>query len=328
MYQCYNGAYDGYGPAPTFLPPSLSTDALNYWERSFFQRLRALITFTGLPEAGPGQVGWDYDAFLYQLLRCGYAVMFNSRTYGLVVQPGTPAGYGLQFQPRGMMIATPFFQFNRPLEIGVECGVIKLTPDYTGVWDIVRKYAVEMQHAEVAIRQAAINSRFAYAVIAQNDKDARTFRSIFEQLENGKPAVAISAQLRKPNPAAKDSEWTMPIQQFDRDLSKNFILPELYEIRRGIFQDFYRELGIRVTPQKAERVNMMEVASSDAETYNRREVWKLALDESLKICNTMYGTNITAEINEPDDLPVEGEKPDEGEDDDNADVLRESDKRD
>lgn len=302
MYTLYNGSYDRYCAGGGFRPPSFSVDVLDYWERSFFQRLRALIQFDGLPEGAPGQVAWDYDAFLYQLLRTGFGVVFNSKTYGLVIQPGTPAGYGLQFQPRGMMIATPFFQFDRPLEIGTECAVIKLTPDYRGVWDIVRKYAVEMQVIETAIRQAAINSRFAYAAVASNDKDRATLEALFQQLENGKPAVVVNANLRKPNPAAKETEWQMPIQQFDRDLSKNFILPDLYEIRRGVLQDFYRELGIRVTPQKKERVNTMEVSSSDAETFNRREVWKITLDQSLEVCNNMYGTHITAEINEPDDL--------------------------
>ena len=103
MYQCYQGNYDTQA-CGGFRPPSLSADVLNYWERSFFQRMRALYIIHGLPESGPGQIGWDYDAFLYQLLRMGYAVVFKSKTYGLVVQPGAPTGFGLQFQPRGMMV--------------------------------------------------------------------------------------------------------------------------------------------------------------------------------------------------------------------------------
>lgn len=314
MYQCYAGHYDVQA-CGNFRPPSLSTDVLNYWERSFFQRLRALYKIHGLPEAGPGQIGWDYDAFMYQLLRMGYAVVFNSKTYGIVVQPGSPTGFGLQFQPRGMMVQTPFFQFDRPLEIGRECAVIKLTPDYRGVWDIIEKYAVEMQQTEVAIRQAVVNSRFAYAAVAQNDKDKRTLETIFEQLENGKPAVVVNAQLRRPVLSKNtDAQYQLPIMQFDRDLSKNFILPELYEIRRGIIRDFYKELGIRVQPDKKERLVVNESQSADAETYNRREVWKISLDESVKVCNNMYGTHISVEINEPDELE-EGS----GE---NADVLR------
>ena len=301
MYQCYQGIYDVQA-CGGFRPPSLSTDVLNYWERSFFQRMRALYKIHGLPEAGPGQIGWDYDAFLYQLLRMGYAVVFNSKTYGLVVQPGAPTGFGLQFQPRGMMVQTPFFQFDRPLEIGTECAVIKLTPDYRGVWDIIEKYAVEMQQLEVSIRQAVVNSRFAYAAIAKDDKDRRTLETIFEQLENGKPAIVVNGQLQKPVMNKNDAQYQLPIMQFDRDLSKNFILPDLYDLRRKTLQDFYRELGIRVQPDKKERLVTTESASADAETYNRREVWKISLDESVKVCNDMYGTNLSIEINEPPEL--------------------------
>ena len=99
MYQCYDGHYDCTPmPCGTF-DRTFSTDALTYWERSFFQRMRGMFEFRGLPEASAGQIAWDYDAFLYQLFRMGYAVVFHSKTYGVVVQPGVPTGYGLQLQP-------------------------------------------------------------------------------------------------------------------------------------------------------------------------------------------------------------------------------------
>ena len=244
MYSCYNGFY--MCNAPSF-DKTLSVDSRAYWERSFFQRIRALIKVKGLPEAGPGQIGWDYDAYMYQLLAMGYTPIFRSKKYGMVVQPGFPSGYGLQFQPRGMSISTPFFHFERPLEIGKECAVIKLTPDYRGIWDIISKYAAELQQLEIAIRQASINARFGYAAIAKNDKDKRSLEAIFERMQNGQPGIVINANLTEPNGlTAARQETTLPIMQFDRDLSKNFILPELYEVRRQIITDFYKELGVDV----------------------------------------------------------------------------------
>lgn len=299
MYQCYNGYYDG-GTLCGNFDATFSTDAMTYWERSFFQRLRGLIEFNGLPEAGPGQIGWDYDAFLYQLFRTGFATVFQSKTYGLVVQPAHPTGYGLQFQPRGMQISTTFFNFSRPLEIGVECGVIKLTPDYQGTWDLVTKYAREMQLAEIAIRQSAINARFAYAAIAKDDKTARTMQGIFNQLANGKPSVVVNSDLTKQLTAKADGDYQLPIMQFDRDLSKNFILPDLMEYRRNILCDFYRELGVSVQPNKKERMVVTESKAADAETFNRREVWRITLEKSLDVVNRMYGTNITFKMVEPD----------------------------
>lgn len=313
MYQCYAGFFDGV-PCGTF-QKSFSTDALNYWERSFFQRCRSIIEFDGLPEAGAGQIGWDYDAFMYQLFRMGYAVVFRSKKYGMVVQPGTPTGYGLQYQPRGMNITTQFFNFGRPLEIGTECGVIKLTPDYRGIWDIITKYAVEMQHAEVAIRQSALNSRFAYGAFAKDDKQKRSLELLFQRLANGEPGIIVNTELKRPMDAKSTDggAYELPIMQIDRDLSKNFILPELMEFRRTILMDFYRELGIKVQPDKKERLNVNESQSADAETFNRREVWRICLEKSLDEVNRMYGTNITFKINQPD--------MDEGSDE-NAALLR------
>lgn len=313
MYQCYAGFFDGV-PCGTF-QKSFSTDALNYWERSFFQRCRSILEFDGLPEASAGQIGWDYDAFLYQLFRMGYAVVFHSKKYGMVVQPGTPTGYGLQYQPRGMNITTQFFNFGRPLEIGTECGVIKLTPDYRGIWDIITKYAVEMQHAEVAIRQSALNARFAYGAFAKDDKQKRSLELLFQRLANGEPAIVVNADLKRPMDAKSTDggAYELPIMQIDRDLSKNFILPELMEFRRTILMDFYRELGIKVQPDKKERLNVNESQSADAETFNRREVWRICLEKSLDEVNRMYGTNITFKINQPD--MNEGS-------DENADLLR------
>lgn len=299
MYQCYSGYYDG-GTLCGNFDATFSTDAMTYWERSFFQRLRGLIEFNGLPENGPGQVGWDYDAFLYQLFRTGFATVFKSKTYGLVVQPAHPTGYGLQYQPRGMQISTTFFNFPRPLEIGKECGVIKLTPDYQGTWDLVTKYAREMQLAEIAIRQSAINSRFAYAAVAKDDKGKRTMEGIFNQLANGKPAVIVNADLRQQLAAKGDGDFSLPIMQFDRDLSKNFILPDLMEYRRNILCDFYRELGVSVQPNKKERMVVTESKAADAETFNRREVWRITLEKSLDIVNEMYGTDISFKMVEPD----------------------------
>lgn len=313
MYQCYAGFFDGV-PCGTF-QKSFSTDVLNYWERSFFQRCRSIIEFDGLPEAGAGQIGWDYDAFMYQLFRMGYAVVFRSKKYGMVVQPGTPTGYGLQYQPRGMNITTQFFNFGRPLEIGTECGVIKLTPDYRGIWDIITKYAVEMQQAEVAIRQSALNARFAYGAFAKDDKQKRSLELLFQRLANGEPGIIVNTELKRPMDAKSTDggAYELPIMQIDRDLSKNFILPELMEFRRTILMDFYRELGIKVQPDKKERLNVNESQSADAETFNRREVWRICLEKSLDEVNRMYGTDITFKINQPD--------MDEGSDE-NAALLR------
>ena len=57
-------------------------------------------------------------------------------------------------------------------------------------------------------------------------------------------------------------------------------------------------------PEKKERMIVQEATTNNAETYNRKQVWKISLDESAKVCNDMYGTNISFEIVEPKQLDM------------------------
>lgn len=291
----YGSLYESYGGYCTSAM-SYSQLSLNYWQRSLFQRCKALFDFSGLPDGAPGQVQWDNDAFLYGLFKLGFMTVFDTKQYGLVVQPGTPTGYGLQYQPTGVQVQTPYFNLARPLVIGRECELIKLTPDYTGIWDIIDKYSQELQLNDVAQRLSAINSRFAYAMAATDDKSARTLKAINEQLNNGESAIVYDAKL---NRHFGEEQESTPWMQFDRDLKSNFIYPDLLETRRTILTDFYRELGVQSASDKRERQNLPETLANQAETFNRRQVWELSLTKSLDRVNRMFGTNITYKFNEP-----------------------------
>ena len=298
MFYMYGGLYN----APPFMNNAPNA-SMEYWTRSLFQRLQALIDFEGLPEgsedAAPDepvvQYAWDKDAFKFGLFMLGYQIVFRSKTYGVVPQPGSVTGYGLQYQPSGAIINTPFFQFTRPLKIGVECELIKLAPDYTGVYDIITKYAAELKEIDTSIRSAARNSRLAYAMVARSDKSARALRAIRERVINGDDVIVdekISGD--KINPDA------LPWFQFDRDLKANYILGDLLDARRTTLVDFYREIGVRMLDDKKERMNMDEVAAGNAETFIRSEVWMETLKESCDKVNDMFDLNIKPILNRPD----------------------------
>lgn len=289
-YYSYGGMYN----APPFMnnQPNFSMD---YWQRSLLQRLTALIDFENLPESSPVQYGWDKDALKYSLFMLGFQVVFRSKTYGVVPQPGTITGYSLQYQPSGAMVSTPYFQFTDPLLIGVQCELLKLTPDYTGIFDIVTKYAAELKEIDTSIRAAARNSRVAYALIAAGDKGARALKALREKIINGDDVI-IDEKIMRDKIAPDQPPWF----QFDRDLKSNYILSDLLEDRRKTLVDFYREIGVRMLEDKKERMNLDEVAAGNAETFIRSEVWIETLKESCQKINDHYGLNITPIINRPD----------------------------
>lgn len=264
-----------------------------YWTRSFFQRSTALFNFENLPP------GWDVDAFKYGLYRRGFLVGFESKKYGKVIVPATVAGFGLQYQPTHALVNTPYFNFDRPLRLGVECEAIKLTPDYSGIWDIITKYADEMRQIDTAIRQSSINARMAYAMVATDDKSARSLKAIAQKLANGDPAIVYDAKIRKTGDLDPDR---MPWQQFDRNLKQNFILPELIKARRTVMDDFYKELGVKTPDDKRERMITSEVKDDKQQTFIRREVWQNSLEDSLLKFNAFMDTDIRVTANEPEEV--------------------------
>lgn len=299
MFYMYGGLYN----APPF-QNNYPNASMDYWARSLFQRLQALIDFEGLPEgdqaAAPEektvQYAWDKDALKFGLFMLGYQIVFRSKTYGVVAQPGTLTGFGLQYQPAGAIVNTPFFQFDRPLKLGVEASLIKLSPDYVGVYDIITKYAAELKEIDTSIRSSARNSRLAFAMIASSDKSARTLKAVREKIINGEDVIIDDKILQK-DKANPDS---LPWYQFDRDLKANYILGDLLDARRATLVDFYREIGVRMLDDKKERMLTAEVDAGNAETFIRSEVWIETLKESCDKVNEMFGTSIVPILNRPD----------------------------
>ena len=288
----YGGIYNRIVPLASPDEPNIN---MNYWTQSLYERLTALINIKGLPDGSNGTYPWDVDALKYGLFYIGFMAVFRSRTYGVVPQPATLTGYGLQYQPTGAVINTPYFQFTKPLTIGRDCELIKLTPNYTSVMPIVAKYAAELKEIDTSIKASARNSRFAYALIADGDASARTLKAIREKIINGDDVIIDQKLTRK-----KGAEEALPWYEFDRDLKQNYILGDLLEDRRHTLVDFYREIGVRMLDDKKERMNSREVDAGNAETFIRSEVWAETLKTSIAKVNKMYGTNISIEINRPD----------------------------
>lgn len=296
----YGGMYRS--AAPDF-GSHLPGAAMDYWSRSLFQRLTALINIEGTPKFPDNPYSWDVDALKYQLFMLGFVAVFESRTYGIVPQPATLGGFGLQYQPTQALINSPYFQFAEPLTIGMDTQLIKITPDYTGIWDIITKYAAELKELDVSLRSAVRGVRLGYAMVADSDKTARTLKNVREKILNGDDVI-IDDKLVKRNVSG---DMSLPWYLFDRDVKQSYIVNDLLEARRNTLVDFYREIGVRMLDNKKERMITGEVAAGNAETFIRSEVWAETLKSSVEKVNEMFGTDIRIEINEPDfkDAPEE-----------------------
>ncbi len=276
----------------TYFPSQVKTRnnrAYSYWERSLFQRAASAIEWEGWPE------DWDamtQDFFQYCLFRFGFVCVFENPAYGRVFQPCTLNGFDLYYQPTEALVANPALGSLR-LGIGSDCELIKLTPDYMGVWDIIDYYAGKLSTLDTAIDMSIINNKFAFFLAAKNKAAAKTLKKIFDKVNAGEPAVVYDTKLLN-----DDTDQTEPWQFWERkNLKESYLTTDQLQDFQTLINNFDSEIGIPSLPyQKAERMVTQEASMRTLDSVSRSTVWVRTLKASLETVNEMFNTDLRVKL--------------------------------
>ena len=278
-----------------------------YWQRSLYQRAISTIDFKGLPDTWEASVR---DFFYYCLFRFGYIGVFDTDEFGLSFQPGNLYGFDFYYQPVEFIVANP--KLSARFKIHEECEIIKLTPDYAGIWDIISYYAMLLSALDSGISSSIINSKFAWLMGAKNKPAAEALKKIFDKVASGEPAVVFDQSLLQIDPQSKEESWSFLERS---NLKQSYITTDLLMDKSTLLSSFDAEIGIRSLPyNKKERLVTAEAESREQDSTARLMVWKATLDSSIKLVNDMFGTSIKAELTYDDK-----EVPEDGTGEDNSD---------
>lgn len=251
-----------------------------FWSRSLFQRAASVIEFE-VPENWEGKVK---DFFVYCLFKYGYVAVFYDDQYGLSFQPCSLKGYDFYYQPTAAIVANPLL--NKEFELGKSAQLVKLTPDYFGVWDIIDYYAEKLSMMDVSINSSIVNSKFAYLLGAKTKGAANALKKLLDLINKGEPAVVYDSRIFD-NSSKGD---VSPFQTWFRDSMKNnYITTDLLQDFQTILNDFDREIGIPTIPyQKKERLVQSEAESTEIDSKARSIVWVDTLDSSIKEVKQLF----------------------------------------
>lgn len=252
-----------------------------YFWRCLYQRALSNFTFT-LPE------GWNKGYFKNVLFGLGYIGIIKTANYGVIPQICTLTGYGLYLQPTLMTVAQPLVDFTGT--IGETCEVIKLSPDYTGILDIVEHYAVKLAKCWTSIEVSLVNSRAGLIALPKNKNAAEALKYIAERLSAGETLICGDKILKE------DLDAGEPLVTYFSDPAKNYITDKLLSDFTSILNSFDREIGIPIVNDKKERMIQSEVNALISDTCARVDTWKESLDDSIKLVNDLFGLNITYEV--------------------------------
>ena len=145
-------------------------NGLSYYFRKYlFLEAISMVRWT-LPDT------WPSNRLQYLVFGDGGVTVFDSDRYGLVYDRMGLTGINIFYNPTHSIVANPFIKGNPYLQIGRQCEIINLQPDYRGMVDIVAYYGDMMALAAQTIQSNLINSRLAYVFAAGNKAGAEAFK--------------------------------------------------------------------------------------------------------------------------------------------------------
>lgn len=269
------------------------------WERALFQRACSTMEIK-VPE----ELDTHKPLLYYCLFRFGFCGAGTSDKTGIWFNPGTIGGQlNFYYEPtefflinqRAKELGLKTTQYNvqdvtmkgkKGYNIGKDVVILRMTPDYNGVWDIIAYYAEKLAVLDVAINTNIINSKFAYIVGAKNKAAAEVLKKLFDKVSKGEPAVFFDKRLANDG-TDKEEPW----QALFRDNIKNsYIVTDLLRDFQTVINAFDTEIGIPTLPyEKKERMVTDEAQSKMADAFSRSVIWFETLKDSFDNANKFFG---------------------------------------
>ena len=278
-YEQINIGAGTYNPSPV---KSYNNRTFTIWERALFQRATSVIK-SELPEDWDGTIK---DFFYYCLFRFGFVCIFDRPEVGLSFQPCTLSGYDFYYQPTDALITNPTLTESLRLKIGTDCELLKLTPDFFGVWDIISYYAEKLSTLDNAINMSLINNKFAFILGARNKIAGQALKKMLDKINKGEPAVIYDMKLLN-DPTDKEE----PFQVWERksSLKESYLTTDQLKDFQTLLNNFDNEIGIPTIPyEKKERMVTDEAKSRQLDAQSRSTIWLECLQSSAERVKRLY----------------------------------------
>lgn len=256
-----------------------NTRLRKYFRKYLFQKAISVFKWN-LPEE------WDEDYFLYTLYGMGYVAVIDTAKYGVICQGGALGGYNLYYRPSYIIITNPLIQETITANLGTDCALIKLMPDYSSIMDIVGYYADMLAVASEAIGINMLNVKTGTVFGAESKSKAESYKKMYDMLSAGDPAVVIDKTLL-------DEQGKPMWFPFTQNVKESYVASDMLSDMRKIEQMFDTDLGIpNSNTDKRERLLVDEINSNNVETATRCELWLEEIRKGLTKANEMYKLNL------------------------------------
>lgn len=228
---------------------------------------------------------WPLDYFLTNLFISG-EICITDTAAGIIPLRCGHTGINMYNEPTECIIANPVLGEMRRT-IGEDCSLVRINPDYSGVMDIINRYAALLAMCDSSMAVTLMNAKVAFIGMATSKTQANTMRKMYDKLSMGEPAVFVNADA-----VNKENFWFNNVKQ-------NFVGNEIQQLRRMIQNDFLTEIGINnANLEKRERLNLDEVNANNEEIHCNVQLWLDNIREGFRVANDLYNLDLSVDLRE------------------------------
>lgn len=259
-----------------------NTGLYNYYFNRLFTKALSVLKWEGIPDT------WSMEFFQYVLFGYGFMAIFKTPEYGVIPQNCTLSDtHTIFYQPKRVIVTNPVLPSSLELEVGKDCELLRLSPDYRGITEIVSFYADMLAVASETAAVNLLNSRASFVFFAQNKAAAETYKKMYDTLASGDPFAVIDKNLLNED-GSHNWEW------MQQNVGQNYIVTDVLNDLKTIEDRYNTKIGIpNANTQKRERLITSEVESNDSDTRCLVDVWLDTLTRDLEKINSRYSLNIS-----------------------------------
>jgi len=258
----------------------IDSAAHDYWCRALYERALTVFEWT-VPKAWEGQ---HKDFLLYLLYSQGYVGIINTEDYGVIFQPCTLGpDRDVMYQPTGIMVANPYdANISKDYTLGVDAEILKMTPDFRGVFDVIDLYARRLAGIATAIHAAIMNAPPVPIYGARSKTGAAALRIMSDKVYSGDPFVILDSQIMWPDAKTKEDAI------FDITPKRDYVVDKLLDAERELLRAFDSAVGIPNIDDKKERLVTSEAESKQINATAVAFEWYDCLKDSIDKIKSVF----------------------------------------
>ena len=101
------------------------------------------------------------------------------------------------YQPKRVIVVNPALpQQSLEMEVGKDCEILKLQPDYQSVLPLVSMYADMLALSAETLSVNMLNSKLSIIFFAENKNMAESYRKMYDQISSGQPMAIVDKAMQ------------------------------------------------------------------------------------------------------------------------------------